>query len=247
VSVGRRARAALDGGPPLVLVALFGVLGFLVVTAASSVTAAKRTEQPRRTQLAALIQQRRSQVKELDKAVTELRDRVGHEEKAVASRNAGDRALSDRLDALGRQAGTVALHGPGVEVRLSDSKRAPPEGEDAGAYRIHDRDVQLVVNALFAAGAEAASVNDVRLVATSPIRAAGATIVVSFRPLSPPYVIKAIGADGARFAVSDVVRLYTRWRDVFGLGFRVRDADDLEVPAYTGRVAVGTATPTEIP
>jgi hypothetical protein len=34
---------------------------------------------------------------------------------------------------------------------------------------------------------------------------------------------------------------------VFGLGFRVRDADDLEVPAYTGRVAVGTATPTETP
>jgi uncharacterized protein YlxW (UPF0749 family) len=242
-----RARGTLDGGPPLVLVALFGVLGFLVVTAASSVTAAKRTEQPRRAQLAALIQQRRSQVDELDKAVTELRDRVGREEKAAASRNAGDRALSDRLDALGRQAGTVPMRGPGVEVRLSDSSRTPPEGEDASAYRIHDRDVQLVVNALSAAGAEAMSINDVRLVATSPIRAAGATIVVSFRPLSPPYVIKAIGADSGRFAVSDVVKLYGRWRDVFGLGFRVRDADDLQVPAYTGRVAVGTATPTETP
>lgn len=243
----RRFRARIDGGPPLVLVSLFGVLGFLLVTAGSSVTATKRAAAPRRTQLAALIQQRRGQVDELDQAVTELRDRVGREEAAVASRNAGDAALSDRLEQLGRQAGTVAMKGHGVEVQLSDSKREPPDGDDSGAYSIHDRDVQLVVNALFAAGAEAVSVNDVRLVATSPIRAAGATIVVSFRPLSPPYVIRAIGADSGRFAASDVATLYRRWRDVFGLGFRVRDADGLQVPAYTGRVAVDTASPGPAP
>ena len=56
----RRARGLVDGGPPLVLVGLFGVLGFLLVTASSSATAVKRAEQPRRTQLAALIQQRPS-------------------------------------------------------------------------------------------------------------------------------------------------------------------------------------------
>lgn len=225
------------------LVGLFGLLGFLLVTATSSVTAVRRVEAPRRSQLAALIQQRRDQVDDLDRAVEELRRQVGREEAAVASRNEGDAALSERLEQLGLRAGTVPVRGPGIEVRLSDSDREPPEGEDEGAYRIHDRDVQLVVNALFAAGAEAVSINDVRLVATSPIRAAGATIVVSFRPLSPPYVIKAIGARSAEFATSDVVELYTRWRDVFGLGFRVRDVDDLRVPAFTGRVAVGTAAP----
>ena len=54
---------------------------------------------------------------------------------------------------------------------MSDSTRTVPKSADAGVYKIHDRDLQLVVNALFAAGAEAVSVNDVRLVATSPIRA----------------------------------------------------------------------------
>jgi uncharacterized protein YlxW (UPF0749 family) len=233
----------MTGGPPPALVALFGVLGFLLVTAASSATAVRRAEAPRRAQLAALIEQRRGQVDELDKAVSELRARVATEEDAVASRNAGDAALSARLEALGRQAGTVPMTGPGVEVRLSDSGRVPPAGDDAGAYRIHDRDVQLVVNELFAVGAEAVSVNDVRLVATSPIRAAGATIVVGFRPLTPPYVIRAIGADDTRFTTSDLAKLYARWRDVFGLGFRVRHSDQLEVPAYTGRVAVGIAAP----
>jgi uncharacterized protein YlxW (UPF0749 family) len=243
VSIAGRARARLDGGPPLVLVALFGVLGFLLVTASSATTAVRRVEAPRRAQLASLIEQRRDQVDDLDRAVAELRAQVSREEAVAASRTQGDAELSAQLERLGRMAGTVAMRGPGVEVRLSDSNREPPEGEDTGAYRIHDRDVQLVVNALLAAEAEAVSVNDVRLVATSPIRSAGATIVVSFRPLSPPYVIRAVGADAAEFAASEITELYSRWHDVFGLGFRVREADDLEVPAFTGRVAVATAAP----
>lgn len=239
----RRARALVEGGPPLVLVGLFGVLGFLLVTASSSATAVRRAEAPRRSQLAELIERRRDQVDDLDRAVAELREQVSREEARAATRSEGDAARAAELERLGRQAGTVPMRGPGIEVRLSDSNREPPEGEDAGAYRIHDRDVQLVVNALSAAGAEAVSVNDVRLVATSPIRAAGATIVVSFRPLSPPYVIRAIGADRAAFEASDVVELYDRWREVFGLGFRVRAVDDIEVPGFTGRVAVRTAEP----
>lgn len=227
----------------MVLVAVFGLLGFLLVTAASSTTAVRRAEAPRRTRLAELIQARRAQVEELDAAVTELRSRVEEAQQAAARRSEGDARLARTLAELGELAGTSPLEGPGLEVRLSDSTRRPPEGEDEGAYRIHDRDVQLVVNALFAAGAEAISVNDVRLVATSPIRAAGATIVVSFRPLNPPYVIKAIGADRERFDRTDEARLYARWRDVFGLGFRVRTVDQLTVPGYTGRVAVGSAAP----
>ena len=47
-----------------------------------------------------------------------------------------------------------------------------------------DRDLQVIVNGLWAAGAEAIAVNGQRLTACSAIRSAGEAILVDFRPLS---------------------------------------------------------------
>jgi len=101
----------------------------------------------------------------------------------------------------------------------------------------------MVANALFAAGAEAVSVNGNRLVATSPICAAGATIVVNFRPLNTPYEVRAIGARMADFKNSEIARRFSRWQDLFGLGFKVERRTNVVVPAFTGRVDVGIAAP----
>ena len=56
-----------------------------------------------------------------------------------------------------------------------------------------DRDLQTVVNGLWAAGAEAVAVNGQRLTALSAIRSAGDAILVDYRPLTRPYVVTAIG------------------------------------------------------
>ena len=228
--------------PPLVLTVGFVVLGFLLVTAVSSAQDARRAAAPRKGELIDLIERRRDLVAEQDRAVQALREEVAGARRAEARRSASDRAEASRTGILSLQAGTVALKGPGVLVRLSDSDRETPDDEDAGAFRIHDADLQLVVNALFAAGAEAVAVNDSRLVATTPIRAAGDTIVVNFRPLNPPYRVAAIGADRQAFEDSEIVRRFRRWSDLFGLGFSIQDRD-LTLPAFSGRVAISTARP----
>src|SRR5207253_4639319 len=132
---------------------------------------------------------------------------------------------------LSAMAGTLAVKGHGLVVHLADSSRTPASSDEASAYRIHDVDIQLVVNALFAAGAEAVSVNGNRLVATTPIRAAGATIVVNFRPLNTTYEVRAIGARTDDFEKSEIARRFRRWQDLFGLGFRVEHRTRLGVPA----------------
>ncbi len=58
---------------------------------------------------------------------------------------------------------------------------------------MHDIDIQALVNELWAAGAEAISVNDQRIVGRSSIRCVGPTILVNTNRLASPYVIKAIG------------------------------------------------------
>ena len=100
-----------------------------------------------------------------------------------------------------------------------------------------------MVNALFAAGAEAVAINDNRIVATTPIRAAGGTIVVNFRPLPPPYRVVGIGAAKDRFADSEIARRFRQWSKQFGLGFNISESKSATVPAYTGRVAIDDATP----
>jgi uncharacterized protein YlxW (UPF0749 family) len=226
--------------PALFLVLAF--LGFGLVTAAHSARASNAAEAPRKQRLISLIEDRRSQMTDLDKAVRDLRSQVAHAESTRSSRSrAADTSRSDQLVAA--QAGASAVTGPGLQVRLSDSATVPVDAHDPSAYRISDSDLQLVVNALWAAGAEAIALNGNRLVATTSIRAAGETIVVNFRPLSPPYRVDAIGADGRKFGASDIAGRMRRWHTSFGLGFSTSHVSKLTVAPYAGRVGIDAATP----
>lgn len=225
------------------LLAVLALTGFLLLTAVSSARTTKRVEAPRKAELINLIERRREQVDGLDQELRQLRAGVARAEQTAARRTQLGAAASRDLAELASTAGTTALQGPGLEVKLSDSERSPPSPDEAGAYRIHDTDLQLVVNALFGAGAEAVAINGNRVVVTTPIRAAGDTIVVNFRPLSPPYRVTAIGADTETFADSEIAKRFRRWTQLFGLGYSTRAVDDIVVPAYTGRVRITNASP----
>ena len=239
-------RDAPEGRPQIWIALVLALLGFLIVLAASTARAERRAAQPRRGQLVDLIQSRRHTVDDLDSGVQKLRRQVTTAQDR-SSRARGAEDVTRAISRLGPAAGTVAMEGPGLEVHLSDSIRQPSNPDEASAFRIHDVDIQLVANALFAAGAEAVSINGNRLVATSPIRAAGETIVVNFRPLTPPYDVKAIGAREDDFQASDIAGRFRRWRDLFGLGFRVEPHAKVEVPAFTGRVDIADASPVGAP
>jgi uncharacterized protein YlxW (UPF0749 family) len=229
--------------PALVLV--LALLGFGIVTAAQSATETRKAEQPGKERLIALIQQRRSQIGDLDKAVGELRGQLNDEQRRVsrASRSVADSTHLQQT--LAAQAGTSVVTGSGLRVKVSDADTIPDDATEAEAYRISDLDLQLLVNALWGAGAEAIAVNGNRVVATTSIRQAGETIVVNFRPLSPPYRLDAIGADSARFADSDIARRMRHWHTQFGLGFSTQRVDKLIVAAFAGRVGIDVANPKE--
>ena len=229
----------------LLLASVLAVAGFLIVTAAFSARDTRRAEEPQKAALIHQILDRRSQVDDLDKSVRELRDQVLAAERDDASRSKAAQADAERTAELAAAAGTTAMRGPALVVRLSDSNRIPKTGtsEDVGAYQIHDVDLQLVVNALFASGAEAVAINDSRIVSTSPIRAAGATIVVNFRPLNPPYKITAIGANSDQFDATDIAKQFHTWTKRFGLGFSVSHSKAATVPAFTGQVPIDDAHP----
>ena len=108
----------------------------------------------------------------------------------------------------------------------------------------YDDDLLKVINELKAAGAEALSVNEQRLIATSEIRCAGPTVSVNNHRSSPPYVIKAIGdpktLDAALKMRGGVVETLKFW----GIQVAINVVEDkLEIPAYSGTFRYEYAKP----
>ena len=75
-------------------------------------------------------------------------------------------------------AGAEAVTGPGIVITAAGSR------DDAEAGRITDHDLQVLVNGLWYAGAEALSINDNRVGTLTSIRTAGDAITVNFRSIS---------------------------------------------------------------
>ncbi|MDI2132857.1 DUF881 domain-containing protein [Yinghuangia seranimata] len=148
-----------------------------------------------------------------------------------------------RVDALQGPSGLSPLSGPGLTVTLMD---APPDATakipgvrqpTADDLVVHQQDIQGVVNALWAGGAQGVQIMDQRLVATSAVRCVGNTLILHGRVYSPPYVISAVGdVDKLRRALDDSesVYNYTTYVTAYGLGYKVEDRKQLNLPGYTG-------------
>ena len=74
-----------------------------------------------------------------------------------------DRTLVEEVTALEAEVGVAAVDGSGVEVTLEDGPPAPAGEGGPDLARVLDTDIQLVVNGLFASGAEAVAVNGQRI------------------------------------------------------------------------------------
>ena len=120
-----------------------------------------------------------------------------------------------------------------------------PEGFGVDDIVVHQQDVQAVVNAFWAGGAEAMMIQDQRIIATSAIRCVGNTLILQGRVYSPPYRIRAIGdPDRLRDFLrrSPEVQIYQEYVQAVGLGYEVTTHDRLEFPSYAGSITPEYAT-----
>lgn len=179
---------------------------------------------------------------ELDRAdtaadeVADLRADVDTLTDTQAELAGGDDAPSSRT-ALA--AGWVAVTGTGLEVRLTDAPTtaARPEWATNDDLVVHQQDLQAVINALWAGGAEAMSLQDQRVVSTSAFRCIGNVLLLHGRHYSPPYVVRAVGdPEELEEALLDspAIQTYLQYVDAVGLGWSVSEVDDVTIPAYDG-------------
>ncbi|MGC1208081.1 MAG: DUF881 domain-containing protein, partial [Ornithinimicrobium sp.] len=139
--------------------------------------------------LAGLIQQRNAAVAGLTDQVGELSTEVDQLERD----NSGSvltTQISRQADALAPEVGLGPVRGPAVQVTLDDAGYTLdtlPEGYNVDDVVVHQQDVQAVVNALWAGGAEAMMIQDQRVISSSAVQCVGNTLYLQGRVYSPPY------------------------------------------------------------
>ena len=218
---------------------LIGVLAVTVVSGLLfSVSALNERRHPAATSdLATLVRTRQEQVRQLETEVSSLDAAIEGFSPAQSGTAAEDAFTAGS---------TRPVSGPGVQITLSDAPAGQvPAGATPDDLVIHQQDIEDTMNALWSGGAEAMTVQGVRVTDRTVIRCIGNVILVDGTSFSPPYVIQAIGDPAAlHAAVASNPRMvnYQAYVAKYGLGWDMQTKDALSFAPATTSSTVNYAT-----
>jgi len=201
------------------------------------------------TSLADTVRSAEARVRSADAQLRTLQRQVQAEARAAGQDNSGVAAAQAKVTPLLQPGGLTAVTGSGIEVVLDDAPAV--EGSDSADNNqrlVHQSDLQAVVNALWAGGAEAMTIAGQRVIPTSAVRCVGPTLLLNGEVFSPPYRVAAIGPSDTmqgRLTSSPGVTLFREAAGYYGLGYTVESAHTLHLAAYTGPVSLTYARPSK--
>lgn len=220
------------------IAAICFILGMMLVAQFRSVqinggaaTSLQRTQELT-TELKNLTDERET----LKNEVLELRSRLAEYENSASDISSMTDAMKKELVRARMTAGILEGKGPGIVITLNDSNLPQQPGEDPNLFLIHDEDLLKVVNELFAAGAEAVSINGQRIIANSEVRCVGPTIIVNSVRLAPPFIVQAIGDPDTLESSMKMRGGVIESLQVFGIQVNIKRQDKIDMPGYTGSV-----------
>jgi len=200
----------------------------------------------RRADVQQLIATRADDVESQEQRAAQLRRQIDTATRDWAGTDARLTGPQRDIDRLSRPAGFTSVRGPALTVQLDDAPRRPdgslPGGARPDDVVVHQQDVQAVVNALWAGGAEAMTIMGVRVISTSAVRCVGNTLLLHGRTYSPPFVITAIGRLSSMQGALDRspgVSLFRRAARDYGLGYRLTPMPGgVTLPPYDGALGL---------
>ncbi len=227
------------------------VLGAGLLFALSASTAQGTDLRASRSDLAGLVGKQRDEVLAREKFAAGLRRSVAAAGQTAAAGDSRVAAEQARGAGIASAAGLTAMSGLGLSVALDDAPTPPAGGAPASSNPddlvVHQQDLQAVVNALWAGGAEAMTLMGERVISTSAVRCVGNTVVLHGRVYGPPFIVTAIGdRDSLRASLEaepGVIVFKQFVRDA-GLRYAVRDVKSLKIPAYDGPLDLTHVTAT---
>jgi uncharacterized protein YlxW (UPF0749 family) len=196
--------------------------------------------------LADLVRNAEARVAAEQRTLQSLQVQVDAATGQAAAGNSAVAAAQAARQPLERPGGLTAVTGPGLAVVLDDAHSVPSDPTvDQNQLVVHQSDLQAVVNALWAGGAEAMTIAGQRVVATSAVRCVGNTLLLNGRVFSPPFRVVAIGPSGTMTGALDRspgVSLFKQAAAYYGLGYTVSSEDHVSLAAFDGSITLSHAT-----
>lgn len=149
-----------------------------------------------RSSLAKELTQQTKHLNTLNSEVSSLRVKVENQSKKLANTTKNDTLTYDEM-----ATGTIPVTGPGITLTIANPLAANsdttsgslPRESSSNIRVVTDSDLQVFIQILWQAGAEAISINGYRLGVQTSVRTAGQTILVGVNQVQSPYKIQAIG------------------------------------------------------
>jgi uncharacterized protein YlxW (UPF0749 family) len=202
--------------------------GLLVTVAAVQTSRNASASDASRESLIAQVNLRREGLSRLQQQLHQEESRVLALKSGLSNVSTQARATQARIQRLQARTGFGAVRGPGIQVTVNSAPGS------AGSQLVRDSDLTLLTDALWAAGAEAISVNGERLTTLSAFRNVGIGILVNAQPINPPYVFDVVGNPDtmpADLLASPIGEKWYALKDSLGFRFDVRDGGTLSLPA----------------
>ena len=228
------ARRSLWGGVAVFVVV--ALTGFLLSTNVRVNRTADVT-----SDTADLVEQGVDEANQLQQDVSDLTEQVANLTDALKADGSGATRRQDKNSSnVDSSLMLPALSGSGVTVTLDDSPLWENAVNNNGTtanindYVIHQQDVESVVNALWAGGADALMIMDQRVLFNSAVICSGNVLSLHGKKYSPPFTISAIGdPQRLRAALNDseAITILKQYVTAFGIGYKVENAEDLQFPA----------------
>jgi uncharacterized protein YlxW (UPF0749 family) len=217
----------------------FAAAGFLL--AASTLTANGsdiRVERP--AELRDLVRNEATKIDRIENELVDLQNQI--QEITNSSQRNQIETTKLKIEQLSPVAGFTAMAGPGLTVILNDAPQVDlsiPENErpDVNDLLIHQEDVQSVVNALWAGGAQGVTLMGKRVISTSAVKCVGNTLLLHGKVYSPPFKIQAVGDVGKltnSLRTDPNVTILQDYVDLYGLVYDVQRSQLIELPPYEG-------------
>lgn len=224
---------------PLLLVWLL-IIGMIIGVSTASLRSRDGARSAAKEDIIRQIETRQEAVDEQGTTVRGLQTEIDEATARLDPDLVGSR--EDELRSMRVSSGVVPVRGEGLRITLDDaaggdtSADGDPRTGTTDEGRVKSKDLQIITNGLWAAGAEAISVNGQRLTSRTAIRFAGEAILVNFRPLTRPYTVEAIGDRDdlqTRFAESVTGSYLTGLKSNYGIETSLTAQDDLQLPGAT--------------
>ena len=207
----------------------------------------------RYTDLASLVSTEADEYDGLKDRVATLKQEVDHLTDEVDDEQV--RRFKSETEELKDPAGLEPRSGPGISVTLTDApeeliEQAVADDLDPNLLVVHQQDIQAVVNAMWAGGASAVTIQGQRVITTTGIKCEGNAVQLQGVPYPQPYEIQAVGDPAAIAAALDADPAVSGYRadaadPAVQVGWNLAEEESVEAPAYEGLLDITYAEPLE--